>query len=329
MRRTPRSFLLVAALAVAAVGCGDDDDAATDATTTSTTEVAETTTTSEASTTTTTEPASGDAFTLTVEDPGAEPRQELRLQLEEGDEDRVIQRQELTLRMDVGGQVEDATSPTTELDLVWRVDVVDGDQLTVSGTYDAIRVLPTPGVADAVVDQTRQVMATFEDATARTTYTRLGAILDADLDLDMADDPTGGMLEQFSTSLTDTIESLSVPFPEEAVGAGARWRVDTELVLAGLPVQVTTTVQLDEVDGEHAAGTIEQTITFVPGEVETFGVPAEIISGELTGSGPVSWDLAAGLVPRSDITTSGTVVFDVDGIRVEQQQSQRLATSAP
>jgi hypothetical protein len=127
-----------------------------------------------------------------------------------------------------------------------------------------------------------------------------------------------------ASSLTESVESLSMPFPDEPVGAGARWRIDTETEVAGLPVSITTVIQLDELTDDRAAGTVEQTMRFIPGDVEVMGVAATVVSGELAGGGPIEWDLAGGLVPRSDMTIAGTSVMEANGMRIEQLQEQRI-----
>lgn len=324
MRRATARALAVAALVLATAACGDGDDATT--TTSSTTTAERTTSTAEA--TTTTQPATEPAYSVTLEDPGQEPRRELRLQVEPGDTDRVTQRQEITIEIEAGGQVQSAPSPPTEIDLTYTIEEVDGDRISAVGTYDDVRVLDGPGADAALVDQLRQMLEGFRDATARTTYTPQGAVLEARLDGLELGGAGGSAVEQLAASFTDAAEALSMPFPDEAVGAGARWRIDTETEIAGLPVAITTVVQLTELADDRAAGTVDQTVRFVPGDVDVLGMPATVISGELTGGGPIEWDLAGGVVPRSDITTSGATVIEANGVEIRQRQQQRITFTA-
>lgn len=323
-----RTLVVLALTTSLIAACGGDDDADVAASTTTTAETASTT---EASTTTT-EPADEDAatsgYTVTVEDPGAEPRRPLQLQAEVGAVDRVTQRQEITIEVRAAGQVQSAPSPITEMDIDYTVDEVSGDAITVVGTYEDVRVLETPGTAPATNAQVAELLEGFRAATARTTYTTSGAVRSAEIDgLDLAGS-AGPMAEQLAGSLVESVESLSMPFPDEAVGAGARWRVETETDIAGLPVEITTIIVLDELTDDRAAGTIEQELRFIPGDVEVFGNPATVVSGELTGGGPIEWNLAGGVVPRSDLTTSGTTVLEIQGTQVEQSQTQRITITS-
>ena len=221
-----------------------------------------------------------------------------------------------------------APSPINEFDLTYTVEAVGDDQFTAAGTYDDVRVLDTPGVDPAVVDEVRSLVQAFLDAEARTTFTTRGGVLEAELDGLELSGPAGAFAEQMADGFLDSAQSLSLPFPAEAIGPGARWRVDTATEVAGLPVEITTVVQLAELTEERAAGTMEQTMRFVPGDVQVMGVPATVISGELSGGGPIEWDLVGGIVPRSDVTISGTAVMEVNGVRIEQRQQQRVTSTA-
>lgn len=320
--------LLALTLATSLVAsCGGDDD--TGATTTTTTTAAPTTT--EQPTTTTTEAEGEDAATgyvVTLEDPGAEPRRELRLTAEVGDVDRITQRQETTIEVRAGGQVQSSPSSITEIDLDHEIVDVTDDAITARGTYADVRVLDEPGTDPAANAQVAELLEGFRDATAQTTYTTSGAVRSAEIEGLELPGTAGPMVEQLAGSFIDAAESLSMPFPDEPVGVSARWRIETRTEIAGLPVEITTVIVLDELTEDAASGTVEQELRFVPGEVDVFGTPATVVSGGLTGGGPIRWDLAGGVVPRSDLTTSGTTVIEVQGTPVEQTQTQRISITS-
>lgn len=319
-------LLAVAAVLITLAACGEGDGDNAAASTTAPADPPVSTGTSEP---TPTGSDGGDIpYTVTVEDPGREPRQPLRIRVAPGDVDRLTQRQETTIEVRAGDQVQSAPSPVTELDITHTVVGVDGERITSDGTYDDVRVLDSPGADPATVAQVRQLLAGFLDATAHTTYTERGGIIDVRIDGLELDGPGAAFVDQLAASITDSAESLSVPFPDEPVGEGARWRVDTEVVLAGLPVEVTTTVTLNELTDDRATGSIEQRMRFVPGPVDMFGTAAEVINGELGGGGSIEWDLAGGLLPRSDVTMAGTTILEVNGTRIEQRQDQRISIVA-
>jgi hypothetical protein len=318
--RTTLAVILAASLLVA---CGDDD-AATESTTTTEAPTTASAPTTEPEAEATEDPADATDYTVTVEDPGAEPRHQLRLQAEVGGVDRITQRQEMSIEVRAGDQVQSAPSSVTEMDVDYAIEDVTDQTITTVGRYVDVRVLETPGSDPAANAEVAELLQGFRSATARTTYTTRGAVQSAEIEgLDLAGS-AGPMAEQFAGSLVDSLESLSMPFPEEAVGAGARWRIDTAAVIAGLPVEITTVIVLDEVDEGRAVGSVEQELRFVPGDVDVFGSAATVVSGELRGGGPIEWNLAGGIVPRSDVTTSGTIVLEVQNMQIEQSQTQRV-----
>jgi hypothetical protein len=264
--------------------------------------------------------------TVTVEDDGEEPRQELRVRRSAGDVDRVTQLQETSLEMAMGGQRQSVTNPPIELDLRYVVDEATDDRIELTGSYEDIRI--GEGGDPAAAAQLRGSLDALREATAHTTITRRGSILEGRMEGFDMPGLAGEIAEQLTSSMAENAQSLSMPFPVEAVGIGARWRVETATEIGGLPIELTTVIELTELDDERAAGTVEQALRFVPGEVEVFGTQATVVSGELAGIGTIEWDLVAGIVPRSDITTTGTTVLEVSGNRVEQRQEMRIALLA-
>ena len=148
------------------------------------------------------------------------------------------------------------------------------------------------------------------------------------LDLDGSfDDAFGAMLDQMVDSLTEGAESLSMPFPVEAVGVGARWRVESSSELGGLPFEQTSTIEITELDADRLIGTIDQELRFVEGEADVFGLTVNVIGGQFTGGGSIEWDLTGAVLPYLDITTAGTAILEAQGDRLTQDQRTHIVTS--
>lgn len=308
--------LLALTLVAALLGaCGGDDDAA-DATTTTTTEGGSSTT-SERSTTST---APASRTTVTVLDPGAEPRRELRYRLEAGTADATTQRTEVTLVQEVGGQRQELGAPVTEVEVDLVVEDAEDGQFTAAATFGPGRVM---GDDPAAVAETERILQQLEGVSVTTTSTDRGEILDSTLDgLPETGNPVFDLL---ASSLTQQAASLAFPFPEEPVGAGARWSVATEVEIGGLPMRAEYVVSVTRLEGDAVDADLEATLTFVPGPVDLQGTAAEVIGGELTGRGVVRWDLSGHVVPRVELETSGTATLEAQGTRLVQQQTQRTS----
>lgn len=278
------------------------------------------------------EPVTDEAgFTVTVEDIGAEPRQVLRIASEVGTTQAVTQTQDIGMDIEAAGQSQSMQNPTTEIDITYVVSGVDGDRIEVEGTYDEVRVLETAGADAATVAATRETMAAFDGASFLGTYTDRGSVIGIEFSgLDAGGalgEPFGAMFDQLIDSLSESAESLSVPFPVEAVGVGARWTVESSAELGGLPFEQTSTVEITELDGDRVVGTLEQELRFVEGEAEVFGVTVDVIGGEFTGGGPIEWDLARAVLPYMDSTMVGTAILEAQGNRISQDQRTHIVTT--
>lgn len=278
------------------------------------------------------EPVTDEAgFTVTVEDIGAEPRQVLRIVSEVGASQAVTQVQDIGMDIEAAGQSQSMQNPTTEIDITYVVTGVDGDRIEVEGTYDEVRVLETAGADAATVAATRETMAAFDGASFRGTYTDRGSVIGiefAGLDAGGAlGEPFGAMFDQLIDGLSESAESLSVPFPVEAVGVGARWTVESSAELGGLPFEQTSTVVITELDGDRVVGTLDQELRFVEGEAEVFGVTVDVIGGEFTGGGPIEWDLKESVLPYMDSTMVGTAILEAQGNRITQDQRTHIVTT--
>src|SRR3546814_21049484 len=103
--------------------------------------------------------------------------------------------------------------------------------------------------------------------------------------------------------------------------------------MAGLPFGIVTGVALTEVSDTEVSGTIDQTLTIVPGPVEVQGVAAEVVEGEMAGGGTIRWPLDRP-GPLTTQQLDGTVVMrfeDPSGARIEltprlYQSHERRAT---
>jgi len=307
--RTLLALTLVVSLAAA---CGSDDDAS-DATTTT---LARSTTTEEPTTTTTEAPAS--SVTVELLDAGAEPRQVLRLRVTEGATDATTQRTQITLVQEIGGQRQELAAPTTEIDMDHAVEDVEDDRFTLVGTFGAARVAEGD---PAAVAETERLLGELEGAAIALAMTDRGAIVESRID--GLGDTGNPVFDQLTSSLADQAANLSFPFPEQAVGVGARWSVTTEAEIAGLPMRAQYLVTATRIDDAGVAADLAATLTFVPGPVDLQGVQGEVIEGELTGTGTVTWPLASGLVPRLALEMSGSATLEAAGTRLVQQQTQR------
>ncbi len=307
--------ILAASVAVLtlAAACGEDESPTAASTTTMTTAAAE-------------DVPADDAAETTVEllDPGSEPRRELRLDVEEGATQDLVMTQVQEQTFEIGGQSQGFTAATEQAMRV-VVDSLDDDTMTTTLTFGAGRVLDDPPVDAATRAGLEQVLALLDGLEGTTVSDLRGRVLDVELPVP-PDAPAElrAVLEPLIQGLDSQASQLSVAFPEEPVGVGARWRTTTSVVVSGLGFDVVTDVTLTELGDGTAAAEVTPRLTIVPGTVEMQGVTFEVVEGEMSGTGTTRWDLSRPL-PASEQDMSGTVVLAVSGNEVRQSLRTQLS----
>ncbi|HKA93278.1 MAG TPA: hypothetical protein VKE97_05710, partial [Acidimicrobiia bacterium] len=109
----------------------------------------------------------------------------------------------------------------------------DGN-LQVAFSYPAFDVLRG---GDATASQRRRIKQAFTGLaglSGQLTLTPQGVLVDSTLSVPPNLDPS---VSSLVTQLGDQLRTLSIPFPTEAVGVGARWRATTQLTLNSIDAQ--------------------------------------------------------------------------------------------
>ncbi len=345
-----RLLLAAPLLVLAAAACGGDDEAApatsvavtttstsattapvTPPTTAAATTVAPTTAATTAPPTTTppttapatTAPETSDADagpTVTLLDPGAEPRSPLRFDLAAGTSVMTTsQSQEITQTF--GGR----TQPTAAFGLVFvmqidTVPVADGYEVTSTLTSVASGPDIAADVA-AALDEQLGLLVGFRSVSV---VDDRGRILRAEVDettLAAAPAEIADLMRQLGES-----NQVAAPLPDEAVGVGARWQVEQRLELNGISLVQTTEYTLTAVDGsvltiEVVGGqTPTETTVELPG---LEGIDVEILEWTTSTTGSLIIDLAS-VVPTSSAVTDAQQVLDIVG---EGELSQTILST--
>jgi hypothetical protein len=284
---------------------------------------------------TTTAPGTGDTTPATVPlppsgapvvellDPGAEPRQPLRLQPAATCRQPTRQTFETAYQIGPVGQPPAVSDLQLQSDVTYRCTAVRSDSIAVRARVDAVKVLK----ADAGTETTNeQALDRLVGHDTRLRLDRQGAV--QSVARDRAAFPS--YLELLGGALSNDLEllmtSAQVPFPREAVGLGARWRVTVDQLEAGFRAHRVTEVTLTGVEGRRLTGTLRTTVTLAKGPVTVPGVPpsngtVSVTDGTLTGTGTVSWDLR-GVVPALDEVHDGTVHLSLDAAGQHQDLVQ-------
>ncbi len=263
-------------------------------------------------------------------DAGSEPKVLMRLRPKAGFEQRTTQRQEQKLRLTIDGQTIEASPPPLEIDLRTRVTSVTNHRIETTTTYEATRVLDTPGTKPAVKDAMTQMGQSLTGQPVNCVRTDAGVIIRCSHLRIKFPDAIKAMGEELVKGLEDDLPGLSMPFPNEPVGVGARWTFSPKPSASGLRTATLTEVKITRIVGRRVEATLTESVKFVPGPTKFGDVSGTIESGELTGGGSIVWNLDA-TDPLLDSAVAGNVVITAGSgqgaQRLEQFQSQSVRVS--
>ncbi|MDC0669541.1 DUF6263 family protein [Nannocystis radixulma] len=254
-------------------------------------------------------------------DAGGEPREPLRLKLTAGQEQVMI----MTMRMGMAMQVGPNKMPKTDIPAMQMTMNLKVSEITGEGdirsefSLDKIEVLPDKTTPQAMVDQLKAVLGTMTKMSGTSTITPRGIVKSADFNIPPDVNP---QIKQTVESMRQQINQMSVPFPEEALGVGAKWTVTQHLEQQGMKLQQVATWELKGRDGSvvQLASTIVQTAA--PQAIEAPGMPAgakvSLDRLDSTGSGTTQVDLTHVAPVKGDmkLTSSIAMTTDANGMKM-------------
>ncbi|GAB4343810.1 MAG: hypothetical protein Fur0042_07090 [Cyanophyceae cyanobacterium] len=192
-------------------------------------------------------------------DIGQAPYQELRLRPSPGDHQTMTARTSLKGTMVINGETTNAPAlPEIEMALSALVERVEpnGDiQYTLE--YDNLGVVAGTGGETLSPELFEAAFAPFKGLKFRILSSDRGQVKSVEMVSDTALDP---MASQMLDQLFQSLDTLSAPFPEEAVGTGARWRVEGTLDMGGMVLNQTVDFELQTLEEDYGilAMTLEQ-----------------------------------------------------------------------
>jgi hypothetical protein len=316
MTTAPRAgaLLLAVALSVGLVACTDDEGPAP--------------TTTAGPTTTTEVPL---ATPPEILDAGLEPRQELRLQYQPGDEIVLRTATDLAVEQDVDGQRQRLDSPPIVQLVHLTVTAVEAGTTTVALGIDGVTVdgrdtdLSAERVAalQAALDPLTQVTGSME-------LDELGRATAVSLEVPEAISDDGRTAIE---SLRAQLRQLSPSLPEEAVGVGARWRTTAPagaLAGADLDAQLAQTITLVGIEGDRL--TYDATVEVLASPQDLANGAGRLTALDVTGRA-TGWYELGSPAQEAEVRTTGSLTIESgdEPTTVEQRTSSvvRITPQAP
>lgn len=243
----------------------------------------DTATTSTSAPTATTQPPA-----LEVLDPGAEPRQVLRLRFVEGDSATVDLASDLKIAAVDGPAAIDP--PPIVQTVRFDVDRADVDRAEVSFEVTGVTIDDPLGTLEA--EELLQLTAALDAMVGLRgtgTIDRRGEFSSFTYDVpDGLDPAVTDALDQLEQDVT----TMGVPLPEVPVGLGARWRARNTIEANGVRTEQVTTYEITAIDGDGVGYTAAVDQSSPPQDLPDRNLPAGTTArllaatarGDLTGT---------------------------------------------
>ncbi len=231
-------------------------------------------------------PTTGEPPIVRLVSPGAAPRRALRLALPVGHRDHASMDMTMSLSLSMAGADLPAIQmPTLHMAMDLTVtDVTAGGDATYNLAATEMKWV-NPESADPMIMSTLQKMI-LDPASIKGagTVSNRGIVRNAKMDTGAASDP---QMAQIMNSMSSTIASFSVPFPDEAVGVGARWEVFTSTQAGGVHSFQKSTVELTAADAARCALKVSIEQSAPPQPMTAPGMPAGTTAtlDKMSGSG--------------------------------------------
>jgi hypothetical protein len=257
--------------------------------------------------------SSGSATTrVTLKSPGAAPRSPLRLTLASGSTTGATMEFSESVDQSLNG------TPTNSVHLppirfvlhTKLASVAANGSAPIDYSYSDVSVVDDGSVSAAQRTQLESALAPITALAGSGTLTSRNQLLDSKLTGTEKLDPS---VAQLTDQFSDQVGAVTVPFPREAVGVGAKWRGVSTLRVSGINTTQTYDYTLRSRDGNVAVFDFTYTQTAPHQPVTLPGVPKNakltISRYRISGSGSITVDLTQPLPAMGTTHASGTQAF--------------------
>jgi hypothetical protein len=254
-------------------------------------------------------PAAGAPATVKVLAAGSEPRKQLRYAIPATHKSRMDMTTTISMALNVGGMAVPMDMPAIKMSIDLAVTSVaaNGD-ITYNMAFTSAAVEGGAAENPTVAQTMQSALAGITSIKGTTTISNRGVTKSSKMEIG---DPA---LQQLVGQMTSSVENLSMPFPEEAVGAGARWEVRQGTTTGGQTIFQKATYELVSIDGQAVSlkVTTEQTAPPQSANNPALLPGAEMTLDKVTGTGAGTTVIRLdSLVPTSQMDTATTMAMTV------------------
>jgi len=268
-------------------------------------------------------PAAGQPAIVTLVSPGAAPRTALRYTIGGDYKAHMDMAMLIGMSMEMAG-ISAQTMQMPEMKLGADVgvrSVTPSGDVTFDFAYTSVTLDQTAGVDPSLASLVQGMDADLKKVRGSATMNTRGATHGSSMDISNVSDPR---LTQMLGSLATSLDSVTIPLPEEAVGAGARWESRQTIHSNGFQVYQKTLWELVAVEGKSVKlkTTVEQMAPPQPMNSPAMPAGADVSLSKFTGGGGGTVTLHLdGLVPTSELNSTTNMTMSVNAGGSSQQMS--------
>lgn len=265
---------------------------------------------------------------------GSGEKVELRVPAEIGLEQTLRTTLSQRIKFKVAGATQTVETSSSQRNTL-RITAVEGDEIVVESTLDSAEI--DTGEDGAAADFGDALADALVGQVSTQRWTDRGAIISADMpDFDV-DVPAGlgvssqqfnDLMNQMMTSMEDSAQSMGVPTPVEPVGVGSSWVATAKLSMLGMPMKISTTVTVTDISDHSVTGDIDQTLTFIPGDIEIQGQSVTIDDGDMDCDGTITYLREGGVTPLVELDCDGSTKMKANGVTIKQELSMTQSTKS-
>jgi hypothetical protein len=199
--------------------------------------------------------------------------------------------------------------------------VTPSGDVTFDFAYTSVTLDQTAGVDPSLASLVQGMDADLKKVRGSATMNTRGATHGSSMDISNVSDPR---LTQMLGSLATSLDSVTIPLPEEAVGAGARWESRQTIHSNGFQVYQKTLWELVAVEGKSVKlkTTLEQMAPPQPMNSPAMPAGADVSLSKFAGGGGGTVTLHLdGLVPTSELNSTTNMTMSVNAGGSSQQMS--------
>lgn len=267
------------------------------------------------------------AAEVELEDPGEEPRRELRYTPEVGATQRYEGTDDITLTSEIEGvPPREMVRPQVLYDFETTVERVEDGVIELSGKYVRADARGGPGVDPAEVAEVQARADRLRGMEFTIEANDRGVVQSVNFHVENPDAEMQQLLEGFDQELADLI----TPLPEEPVGVGAKWSAHATITVQGVTFDQTMTYELQSLDQEEFTVMTLLEFDAEAQEVDVSelgpGVTLELQEGGATGEGEMVGRFESLVADSTIMVGEIRAVFAVEGQGRRHIMNQQIET---